>query len=636
MGPGFDYRLVHPPYFCNRCQCLRLSSCQEPLILRRKELIIITMRYPTSTADNRVSDDNYVLKCTDLPQFDALLAQAELFRADDKLHLRHLCNDTARCASLVAIHTATDKHNGTVSKIILDYCRQRVTGETMEQLFDLADATGLVGRCQALQAGAVINATEGKPALHHVLRMPSYYCARMSHSHASSQIPVLLEHVDATRTQIQDICFQIRSGAMTGRTGKTLTTTLVVGDATWGAQAVSTTLATDPTAATAAEGRDLCFISHADPVLVRSCLEAHDPETTLVVLLLLPGAEHLLNCRTVLQWLLDVDDAIAEDTRRLHVWAVALKSSLESCHTLQVPGTNRIVIHDALFHPRYSVCSAAGLFPLALQFSFPVLREFLDGYHDMDEHFFHAPLRDNLPVILGLLTVWNTTLLGYDSRAVIPYAHCLQDWTAWVQHVDMGSNGKRVAMDGTVLRHGAAAVQWTGGAATWPLLHQGRVVPTEFVGCMESSRPVMVEGEALSNHDELMAEFFAQPDALAYGKPLEDLVREGIPEHLREHMVFNGNRPSTSILVSRLNAFGLGQLMGLYEHRSAVAGFLWGVNSFAEFGLELGSAYTHQVRAQLSASRMTGASVQGFNASTSTLLEHYLAYGKQKGKSSKR
>ena len=258
----------------------------------------------------------------------------------------------------------------------------------------------------------------------------------------------------------------------------------------------------------------------------------------------------------------------------------------------------------------------------------------------MDEHFFHAPLRDNIPVILGLLLVWNSTFLGYSCRAVLPYSQALRDFPPLLQKIDMESNAKRVALDGTPLLHYSGQVVF-GDCGTvsqstfFQLLHQGRVVPTDFIGFMEPQRPVDLPGEAVSNHDELMANFFAQPDALAYGKTLVDLVQEGAPEPLREHMVLTGNRPSNSILISKLDAFGTGQLLAMYEQAAAVVGFVWGINSFDQYGLELGRMLAKTVRAQLSASRKTGASVQGFNYSTSNMLEHYLAHGKhssEKGK----
>ena len=251
----------------------------------------------------------------------------------------------------------------------------------------------------------------------------------------------------------------------------------------------------------------------------------------------------------------------------------------------------------------------------------------------MDEHFFHAPLRDNVPVLLGLIGVWNSTFLNYECRAMIPYSHGLRSFPSFVQHIDMESNGKRVGLDGNPLLHRSGEINF-GAPATdcqhvfFQLLHQGRVLPVDFIGFMESQHPVCLDGEAVANHDELMSHFFAQPDALAYGKTLVDLVQEGTPEPLREHMVVTGNRPSSSLLLNRLDAFSIGQLMALFEHRTAVQGFIWGLNSFDQYGVELGRVLARHVRSQLSASRETGASVQGFNSSTSYLLEQYLAHGK--------
>lgn len=199
----------------------------------------------------------------------------------------------------------------------------------------------------------------------------------------------------------------------------------------------------------------------------------------------------------------------------------------------------------------------------------------------------------------------------------------------------MESNGKRVGLDGSPLLHRSGEVNFGGCAATlqhsfFQLFHQGRVVPADFIGLMESQQPNL-PGQAdqvISNHDELMSNFFAQPDALAYGKTLMDLNQEGAPEPLREHMVVTGNRPSSSILITKLDAYAIGQLLAVYEHRTAVQGFMWGINSFDQFGNDFGKIMARHVKAQLSASRRTGASVQGFNSSTSSLLEHYLAHGK--------
>lgn len=223
--------------------------------------------------------------------------------------------------------------------------------------------------------------------------------------------------------------------------------------------------------------------------------------------------------------------------------------------------------------------------------------------------------------------------MGYTTRAMIPYSEALRGLPSYASHIDMESNGKRVSVDGNELLHPAGEIDIgeVGGNTNHPffqLMHQGRTIPADFMGFMESPRPLDLPGESVSNHDELMSYFFGQPDALAYGKELVDLVQEGIPIGLREHMVFSGNRPSSSILMTRLDPFSIGQLIALYEHRTAVQGFVWGINSFDQFGFELGRTFSSNVRSQLAASRKTGHPVQGFNQSTSTLLEIYLAHGK--------
>ena len=279
------------------------------------------------------------------------------------------------------------------------------------------------------------------------------------------------------------------------------------------------------------------------------------------------------------------------------------------------------------------MCSAVGILPLSLQYSFEVMSDFLAGAHDIDEHFFNDPVRENIPVILGLLGVWNSTFLGYATRALLPYAQALKRLPAHIQQVDMESNGKRVAMDGEPVPFTTGEINFgepgtNGQHSFYQLIHQGRVVPCDFIGFCESQAPCELEGEPVANHDELMSNFFAQADALAYGKTMNDVIQEGVAENLREHKVFTGNRPSSSILMTRLDAFAIGQLLAVYEHRTAVQGFIWGINSFDQWGVELGKVLAKQVRSQLSISRKSGATVQGFNKSTTFLLETYLKGGK--------
>lgn len=596
--------------------------------------IIIVMYMPPSTATT-----SWTLKCTDLPQFDALEAEADLFRTDDKLHLRNLCNNSARCAGLTVVYT-TPGHR----KIVYDYSRQRVTGETIALLFHLADAVGLAERREAMRTGQRINLTEDRPVLHHVLRMPAdFHFVRhdpMAGKEGGAQATdgaTTLRNVHEVRERVRDFAERVRSGAYKSVKHKHFRNTIVIGTGGFkiGPQFVADALQADPAAMHGSAGRRLLFLSNMDPVDFSTVAGDLDPAETLVVVVskTFTAPETILNARTAKTWLVQnmaVGGITENEIVGKHM--IGITSNPTLCQKFGIRRENIYMLWDWV-NPRFSVCSAAGLLPLSIHFSSEVLSEVLNGAHDMDKHFFHAPLGDNIPVIMGLLGVWNSTFLGYHCRAVLPYSHAMRSFPNFVQHVDMESNGKRVALDGSSLLHRSAEIT-LGEPGTnvqnvlMQLMHQGRPFPADFIGFMEAQQHIHLENEALSNHDELMSNFFAQPDALAYGKTLVDLIQEGIPEPLREHMVFNGNRPSSSILMTRLDAFAVGQLIAMYEHRTAVQGFIWGINSWDQFGVELGKVLATHIRSQLSASRKTGASVQGFNSSTSSLLEHFLAHGK--------
>ena len=262
---------------------------------------------------------------------------------------------------------------------------------------------------------------------------------------------------------------------------------------------------------------------------------------------------------------------------------------------------------------RFSVHSPVGVLPLALQYGMAPLRQFLAGAREMDEHFASAPLERNLPVLLGLLGLYNSTFLGYECKAVLPYAQALLRFAAHVQQLDMESNGKSVAIDGTPLPFATGEIVFgepgtNGQHSFYQLMHQGRVVPAEFIGFCESQAPVKLEGRALSNHDELMCNFFAQPDALACGA-----------ENADPHKAFGGDRPSLSLLLKRVDARSMGRLLALYEHRVAVQGFVWGINSFDQWGVQLGKVLAKQIAANLEAKN-----ADGCNSSTGALLAEYL------------
>ncbi|KAH1244348.1 Glucose-6-phosphate isomerase, cytosolic 1 [Glycine max] len=236
---------------------------------------------------------------------------------------------------------------------------------------------------------------------------------------------------------------------------------------------------------------------------------------------------------------------------------------------------------------------------------------FLRGASSIDQHFYSQPFESNIPVLLGLLSIWNVSFLGYPARA------------------SMESNGKGVSIDGVPLPFEAGEIDFgepgtNGQHSFYQLIHQGRVIPCDFIGVVKSQQPVFLKGEVVSNHDELMSNYFAQSDALAYGKTAEQLQKENVSPHLIPHKTFSGNRPSLSLLLPSLNAYNIGQLLAIYEHRIAVEGFIWGINSFDQWGVELGKSLATQVRKQLNASRTKGEPIQGFNFSTTTMLTRYL------------
>lgn len=531
--------------------------------------------------------------------------------ATDNLHLRDLLMDPDRCAAMVASH----------SGILLDYSRQRLNMETLSLLFDLARQAKVPEKTAAMFAGEKINSTEVRSVLHVALRAPKDVSIVVDGADVVSQVHKVLD-------KIRGFSESVRSGEWVGATGKPLTDVIAIGigGSYLGPEFVYEALRMDPMASEAAKGRRLRFLANVDPVDATRAREGLDPSTTLVVVIskTFTTAETMLNARTMRAWIVD---AMGQDAVAKHM--VAVSTNLKGVEDFGIDPSNAFGFWDWV-GGRYSVTSAVGVVPLALHYGFDVVSQFLAGAHDVDEHFKTTPLEQNIPVIMGLLGVWNSTFLGYSTRALLPYQQALLRLAPHIQQVDMESNGKRVRLDGSALDIEAGPINFgepgtNGQHSFYQLIHQGRVVPCDFVAVIKSQTPVELEGEPVSNHDELMSNFFAQPDALAFGKSADQCRVEGVPEELVPHKTFPGNRPSSSMLLNELNAFSTGQLLAIFEHRTAVEGFVWGINSFDQWGVELGKVLAKGVRAQLKASRTEGASVSGFNPSTTMLLNKYLS-----------
>ncbi|XP_043708979.1 glucose-6-phosphate isomerase, cytosolic isoform X2 [Telopea speciosissima] len=527
-----------------------------------------------------------------------------------KMHLRDLMNDHERCKSMML------EFDG----VHLDYSRQCANEHTMEKLFTLAEAAHLKQKINSMFNGEHINSTEDRSVLHVALRASrdEVIC-----SDGKNVVPEVWKVLD----KISDFSEKIRSGSWVGATGKTLKDVISVGigGSFLGPLFVHTALQTDPEATKCAKGRQLRFLANVDPIDVARSISGLNPETTLVVVVskTFTTAETMLNARTLREW---ITAALGPQAVAKHM--VAVSTNLTLVEKFGIDPNNAFAFWDWV-GGRYSVCSAVGVLPLSLQYGFSVVEKFLKGASSIDRHFHSAPFEKNIPVLLGLLSLWNATFLGYPARAILPYSQALEKLASHIQQVSMESNGKGVSIDGVPLPFEAGEVDFgepgtNGQHSFYQLIHQGRTVPCDFIGVMKSQQPVYLKGEIVSNHDELMSNFFAQPDALAYGKTPEQLRSEKVPEHLIPHKTFSGNRPSFCLLLPFLNAYNVGQLLAIYEHRIAVEGFIWGINSFDQWGVELGKSLASQVRKQLNASRTKGEAIEGFNFSTTTMLTKYL------------
>jgi glucose-6-phosphate isomerase len=498
----------------------------------------------------------------------------------------------------------------------------------MQLLLRLAEETKVAEKIEAMFAGQHLNTTEDRAVLHVALRSAK---TDTFYDEGRNVVP----DVHAVLDKIRIFSEAVRSGTYTGSTGKPLTEVVCIGigGSFLGPAFVHTALETDPKAQVSAAGRTLSFLANVDPEDVSRALKGKNPETTLVIVVskTFTTAETMLNARTVREWIIE---SLGPEAVSKHM--VAVSTNLDAVAKFGLDPNNSFGFWDWV-GGRYSVTSAVGILPLAMQYGYPQMERFLAGARSMDRHFASAPLKDNLPVLMGLLGVWNTTFLGCASSAVLPYCQALSKLAPHIQQVSMESNGKGVALDGTPLDFEAGEIIFgepgtNGQHSFYQLIHQGRIVPAEFVGAALGQQAVYLDGEVVSNHDELMSNFFAQADALAYGKTAAELTAEGVPPALVPHKTFSGNRPSLSLLLPSIGAYQVGQILSLYENKIAAQGFVWGINSFDQWGVELGKVLAGKVRTTLSSVRKDKKPMEqvlpaaGFNYSTTRMLTEYLGH----------
>ena len=487
---------------------------------------------------------------------------------------------------------AADPRRGEVLRaqaagIYLDYAKQRVTGETLELLVRLAEEAGLPERIEAMFAGARINVSEGRAVLHVALRAPRGERMLAGGEDVVGPVHEVLDRMAAFSDRV-------RSGAWTGATGRPIRNVVNIGI---GGSHLGPEMATLALASRTRRDMRFRFVSNVDGSDFAEQTQDLDPAQTLFVVVskTFTTLETLTNAATARAW---VVGALGEEAVARHF--VAVSTNAERVSAFGIDPQNMFGFWDWV-GGRYSMDSAVGL-SIMLAIGPQGFGELLAGFRAIDEHLRCAPLAENLPVLLGLLSVWNATFLGMPTVAVLPYAAELSRFPAYLQQLEMESNGKHVMLDGSPVRWPTGPVLWgepgtNGQHAFYQLMHQGtQIVPAEFIGFTE---PVHQLGR---HHDLLLANMLAQAEALAFGRDAEALRAAGGAPAQIPHRVCEGDRPSSTILVDGpLTPAALGKLVALYEHRVLTEGVIWGIDSFDQWGVELGKVLAGTLAGELEA-----------------------------------
>ena len=469
--------------------------------------------------------------------------------------------------------------------LYLDWSKHRATAETLDLLVALAGRAGLRRRIDAMFAGERINRTEDRAVLHVALRAPE-----------GSSIEVdghdVVPDVHEVLGRMRGFAEEVRSGRWLGHTGRPIRNLVNLGI---GGSDLGPAMAYEALLPYSDRSRTFRFVSNVDGADIAEKVRDLDPAETLFIVCskTFTTIETLTNARTARTWLLDALGDQAAVSRHF----VAVSTNAEKVADFGIDLANMFGFWDWV-GGRYSYPSAIGL-SLMVAIGPDRFDELLAGFHLMDEHFRSAPFERNLPVLLGLLGVWYIDFFGAETQAVLPYNQYLQRFPAYLQQLDMESNGKSVTLDGTAVTYPTGPVVWgqpgtNGQHAFYQLIHQGtRLIPCDFLGFC---RPAELVGD---HHDLLMANFFAQTEALAFGKTTEQVEAEGVAPDLAPHRTFPGNRPTSTILAPELTPSVLGQLTALYEHKVFTQGTIWGINSFDQWGVELGKVLATRIAAEL-------------------------------------
>jgi glucose-6-phosphate isomerase len=532
---------------------------------------------------------------TERPAWKALKAHYDAVR---DLHLRKLFADDPRRGEQMTAEAAG---------IYLDYSKNRVTAETMRLLLDLAEAVDLRGKIDAMFRGEKINLSEGRAVLHIALRAPRGASIIVDGENVVSEVHAVLD-------RMADFSNRVRSGAWKGHTGKRIRNVINIGI---GGSDLGPVMAYEALKYYSDRSMTFRFVSNVDGTDLCEAVRDLDAGETLFIVSskTFTTLETMTNARAARAWALA---ALGGDEKSIARHFVAASTNAGEVAKFGIEVADMFPFWDWI-GGRYSMTSAIGLSTM-IAIGPENFRAMLDGFHEIDEHFRTAPFERNLPVVMGLLAVWYNNFFGAQTVGVFPYEQYLKRFPAYLQQLTMESNGKHVTRDGRSVDCDTGAIYWgepgtNGQHSFYQLIHQGtRLIPCDFIAFGQSLNPL---GE---QHDMLLANVFAQGEALAFGKTAEEVRAEGSPAWLVPHRTFEGNRPSNTILLQRLTPAALGKLVALYEHNVFTQGAIWDIDSFDQWGVELGKVLALRIIPELHGKTEPEL---GHDSSTNALIRHY-------------
>jgi glucose-6-phosphate isomerase len=534
-------------------------------------------------------------RLTSRPAWRALETHARMMR---DLHLRTLFgDDPARGERLTA----------EAAGLFLDYSKNRVTDETMQLLVRLAEESGLRARIDAMFRGEKINVTENRAVLHVALRAPRDASIVVDGENVVPEVHVVLD-------KMAGFANRVRSGEWKGHTGKRIRNVVNIGI---GGSDLGPVMAYEALRHYSERSMTFRFVSNVDAIDLVEATRDLDPSETLFVVSskTFTTLETMTNAQSARDWSLA---GLGGDVKAVAKHFVAVSTNAEKVSAFGIDAANMFGFWDWV-GGRYSMDSAIGLSTM-IAVGPANFRAMLDGFRQMDEHFRTAPFEKNLPVLMGLLSLWYSDFFGAQTLAVLPYENYLKRFPAYLQQLTMESNGKRVMLDGETVTYDTGSIYWgepgtNGQHSFYQLIHQGtRLIPCDFIAFAHALTPLG------RHHDILLANVFAQAEALAFGKTPEQVRAEGTAAVLVPHRVFEGNRPSNTILAARLTPETLGSLVALYEHSVFTQGAIWSINSFDQWGVELGKALAQRIIPEVEAEN---APRLEHDSSTNNLIRRY-------------